>query len=112
MRAKYLSYGNRREPTEISDVLGKVIEKASVNIDVRQGDLIERWTEVVPGDWAEVATPIGVRDRTLLVEVENGTAASLLKYQIERLIEAVSKVYGDDLVTAVKLRVSRSRVSQ
>jgi len=108
MRARYLSYGNRREPTEISDVLGKVIEKASVNIDVRQGDLIERWTEVVPGDWAEVATPIGVRDRTLLVEVENGTAASLLKYQIERLIEAVSKVYGDDLVTAVKLRVSRS----
>jgi predicted nucleic acid-binding Zn ribbon protein len=108
MRAKYLSYGNRREPTEIGDVLGKVIEKASVNIDVRQGDLIERWTEVVPGDWAEVATPIGVRDRTLLVEVENGTAASLLKYQIERLIEAVSKVYGDDLVTAVKLRVSRS----
>ena len=79
-----------------------------MNIDVRQGDLIERWTEVVPGDWAEVATPIGVRDRTLLVEVENGTAASLLKYQIERLIEAVSKVYGDDLVTAVKLRVSRS----
>ena len=106
-RANYLSYGNKREPTEISDVLGRVIEKAAVNIDVRQGDLIEKWDEVVPGDWAEVATPIGVRDRTLLVEVENGTAASLLKYQIERLIDAITEAFGDDLVTAVKLRVSR-----
>jgi len=35
-RAKYLSYGERREPKEISDVLGSVIESASVNIDVRQ----------------------------------------------------------------------------
>ena len=108
MRAKYLSYGKRREPTEISDVLGRVIEEASVNIDVRQGNLIERWGEVVPGDWAEVATPIGIREDTLLVEVENGTAASLLKYQIQRLIEAISEEFGDDLVTAVKLRVSRS----
>ncbi len=108
MRAKYLRYGNRREPTEISDVLGSVIEKASVSIDVRQGALIERWVEVVPDDWAEVATPIGVRDNTLLVEVENGTAATLLKYQIQALVGAISEEFGDDLVTSVKLRVSRS----
>ena len=59
-RAKYLSYGNRRQPEEISDVLGAVIERASVNIDVRQGDLIERWSEVAPGDWVQVAKPIGI----------------------------------------------------
>ncbi len=106
MRAKYLRYGRRSEPTEISEVLGRLIEQASVSIDVRQGTLIERWAEVVPGDWAEVATPIGIRDQTLLVEVENGTAASLLKYQIQRLIDAVSEVFGDDLVTAVKLKVA------
>lgn len=107
MRAKYLSQGEKHEPVEISDVLGKVIEKASVNIDIRQGDLIERWGEVVPGDWAEVATPIGIRDNTLLVEVENGTAASLLKYQIQRLLDSIADVFGSDLVTTVKLKVSQ-----
>ncbi len=107
-RAKYLSYRERREPTEISDVLGSVIESASVNIDMRQGDLIGRWADVAPADWVEVATPIGVRDLTLLVEVENGTVASLLKYQIPSLIAAISEEFGDDLATAVRLRVSRS----
>ena len=87
MRAKYLRYGNRREPKEISDVLGSVIERASVNIDVRQGALVERWKEVVPGDWIDVATPIGIRDQTLLVEVDNGTAGSLLKYQTQPLMQ-------------------------
>ena len=62
-RAKYLSYRERREPEEISEVLGSVIESASVNIDVRQGELIDRWRQVVPGDWVEVARPVLVTMR-------------------------------------------------
>lgn len=108
MRAKYLRNGNRREPKEISEVLGSVIERASVNIDVRQGALIERWKEVVPGDWIDVAKPIGIRDRVLLVEVDNGTGGSLLKYQMQPLIDAISLEFGEDLVTSVKLQISRS----
>lgn len=107
MRAKYLSYGKRREPTEISDVLGKLIERASVRIDVRQGELIERWSTIAPGDWPAAARPIGIKEKILLVEVENGTAGSLLKYQKTQLIEAICNVFGEDLVVDVRLRVSR-----
>ena len=108
MRAKYLSSGGPRDPAEISDVLGSIIEKASVGIDVRHGDLIERWESLVPPDWASVAKPIGVKEGTLLVEVENGTAGSLLKYQIGDLVRAISAEFGSDLVTDVRLKVSRS----
>jgi predicted nucleic acid-binding Zn ribbon protein len=107
-RAKYLKYGRRSEPKEISDVLGAIIERASGSIDVRQGELIERWDDVVPGDWADVATPIGIKEQSLLVEVENGSAASLLKYQTQQLIGAITEEFGDDLVTSVRLRISRS----
>jgi predicted nucleic acid-binding Zn ribbon protein len=107
-RAKYLSYGERREPKEISDVLGSVIESASVNIDVRQGELIGRWREVAPGDWVDVAIPVGIRDQTLLVEVGSGTAGSLLKYQTQQLIDAISEEFGEDLVTSVRLQIPRS----
>lgn len=106
-RAKYLRYGWKREPEEISNVLGSIIERASGSIDIRQGELIERWTSVVPGDWADVAIPIGVREQTLLVEVQNGTAGSLLKYQTHQLIDAISDEFGSDLVTAVRLQISR-----
>lgn len=108
MRAKYLRYGERREPKEISDVLGAVIESASVNIDVRQGELIGRWNEVAPGDWADVARPVGIREQSLLVEVENGTVGSLLKYQIQQLIDAIADEFGTDLVTSVRLQIPRS----
>jgi predicted nucleic acid-binding Zn ribbon protein len=107
-KAKYLSYGNKRQPEEISEVLGSVIERASVNIDVRQGNLIERWSDVAPGDWAEVARPIGIRDHTLLVEVASGAGGSLLKYQIQQLLDAISLEFGTDLVTSVRFRVARS----
>lgn len=107
-RAKYLSYGERREPKEISDVLGSVIESASVNIDVRQGELIERWREVATGDWRDVAKPVGIREQTLLVEVRNGTAGSLLKYQTQQLIDAIAHEFGADLVTSVRLQIPRS----
>lgn len=106
-RAKYLSYGKTNEPTEISEVLGRLIERASVRIDVRQGDLVERWSEIAPGDWAEVATPVGIRDHTLLVEVPSGVAGSLLKYQTQQLLSAIEHDFGTDLVIAIRLRVKR-----
>jgi len=89
-------------------VLGSVIESASVNIDVRQGELIGRWREVAPGDWVDVAIPVGIRDQTLLVEVGSGTAGSLLKYQTQQLIDAISEEFGEDLVTSVRLQIPRS----
>ena len=89
-------------------MLGSVIENASVNIDIRQGELIRRWNEVAPGDWADVARPVGIREQSLLVEVENGTVGSLLKYQIQQLIDAIADEFGTDLVTSVRLQIPRS----
>jgi hypothetical protein len=108
-RAKYLSYGEKREPKEISDVLGSVIERASVNIDVRQGELIGRWNEVAPDEWVDAAIPIGIREGTLLVEVGSGTAGSLLKYQTQQLIDAITDEFGADLVTSVRMQIPRSQ---
>lgn len=107
MRAKYLNQGDRREPKEISEVLGSLIEKASGQIDVRQADLVRRWAEIAPPDWGNVSTPIGIVDKVLLVEAESGTAASLLKYQIHQLLGAIRDAFGEDLVVSVKLRVSQ-----
>jgi hypothetical protein len=107
-RAKYLNYGRRREPKEISDVLGAIIERASGSIDIRQGELIQRWDDIVPGDWIDVATPIGIKEQSLLVEVENGSAGSLLKYQTQQLIGAIAEEFGEDLVASVRLRISRT----
>ena len=106
MRAKYLRTDNQRQPTEISQVLGKVIENAAVGVDVRQAEMIDQWASFVPGDWGR-GRPVGVRDGVLLVVVPDGSSGSLLRYQMEPLLTSISRRYGDDLVTTIRLQIER-----
>ena len=107
VRAKY--YGGdsskRKQPAEISDVLGSIIEKASVGIDVRHGQLVTDWKVFAPDDWVTFGKPVGVRDQALLVEVSDGSAATLLRYQKADLIKAIEERFGTGIVTAVKVRI-------
>ncbi len=107
MRAKYLGQKQPKEPTEISETLGAIIEKAAVGIDVRHGQLVTEWDLFAPVDWATFGNPVGVRELTLLVEVEDGSAASLLKYQMGELLGVIRERFGNDLVTSIRVKVSR-----
>lgn len=107
MRAKYLGPKEPKQPKEISELLGSIIEKAAVGIDVRQSDLIGDWEAFAPQDWVTFGRPVGVRDLSLLVEVADGSAATLLKYQIPDLLSAIEERFGSGLVTGVRVKVSR-----
>jgi hypothetical protein len=106
MRAKYLKTGQKSQPQEISEILGKVIESAAVGVDVRQAELIGRWTDLVPPDWT-LATPVGVRDEVLLVEVHDGATASVLRYQVDPLLRAIFDEFGSGLVRSVRVTIAR-----
>jgi predicted nucleic acid-binding Zn ribbon protein len=106
VRAKYYGPKGPKQPEEISSLLASVIEKAAVGVDVRHSQLVGEWETVAPTDWASLGTPIGVKNGTLLVEVTDGSAASLLKYQIEDLRAVIAERFGPDLVTAVRIKVA------
>ena len=108
MRAKYLGDGDGRQPEEISSVIGSIIEQTQVDVDIRQADLIAGWADLAPGDW-RLGTPVGVRDGILLVTVPDGSAASLLRYQHQALLNAVAGVHGADLIRGIRVRVERPR---
>ncbi len=105
MRAKYYGQKKPKQPTEISEVLGTIIEKAAVGIDVRHGQLVSDWESFAPHDWVTFGRPVGVRDQALLVEVSDGSAATVLRYQISDLLTAIEELYGPGIVTAVKVRI-------
>ena len=106
MRAKYLQTGKKNQPKEISEILGQVIESAAVGVDVRQAEMIDRWGDFVPPDWTH-GTPVGVRDGVLLVEVGDGATASVLRYQMDVLMRAISDEFGPDLVRSVRVTIQR-----
>jgi predicted nucleic acid-binding Zn ribbon protein len=105
MRAKYFGGKKQRQPAEISEVLGSIIEKASVGIDVRHGQLVSEWESFAPDDWVTFGKPVGVRDETLLVAVDDGSAATVLRYQIEDLKSAIEERFGEGVVSSVRVKV-------
>jgi hypothetical protein len=106
MRAKYLRTDRKSQPKEISEILGQVIESAAVGVDVRQAELIQTWADIVPPDWA-LGTPVGVREKVLLVEVKDGAIAAVLRYQVDLLLRAITDEFGPDLVGSVRVTVHR-----
>lgn len=106
VRAKYLKSEGPQQPEEISNLLAAVIEKAAVGVDIRHSQLVNEWASVAPDDWVRFGTPVGVKSGTLLVHVPDGSAASLLKYQIEDLKRVLSEQFGADLITGVRIKVA------
>lgn len=108
MRAKYYQEDPRRQPEEITDILGAIIERVGTGADRRAGDLVEEWDHIVPERWRELSQPVGIRGQVLLVEVPTGAEASVLRHDTAVLLDAIAERFGTTLVTAVKVRVSRS----
>jgi predicted nucleic acid-binding Zn ribbon protein len=77
-----------------------------VSVDIRHGELVDEWLDIVPDDWT-FATPIGVKDGTLLVTVPDGATASLLRFQIRSLLDLCEARFGAGVITDVRMRVER-----
>ncbi len=71
--------------------------------------LVREWSELAGDPWAATATPVGWRDGVLVVEVPDGTTATLLRYETETLIGRLTKALGGALVTGVRIRVARGK---
>ncbi len=105
-RANYYQPGPpRRDPEEIDDLLGAIVEQAGASRDLGISALVASWDDIVSERWQGRSRPIGVREQILLVEVPDGTAASLLRYDSADLLRRISDHCGPDLVRSVRFRV-------
>jgi predicted nucleic acid-binding Zn ribbon protein len=72
-------------------------------------DVVERWSEVAGEPWASRSRPVGLEGTVLLVEVADGTTATLLRYQTGPLLERLADRVGGPLVSGVRIRVARPK---
>jgi predicted nucleic acid-binding Zn ribbon protein len=107
VRAKYYRRDEQRPPREITDILGDIIGRVGGGAGQDAAALVEEWQEVAPERWRVDAGPVGIRDGVLLVEVRSGAVASTLKHDSAALLRRITERFGPDLVSGVKLRVSR-----
>ncbi len=73
------------------------------------GRLADEWAEVAGEPFSTLSEPASYRDGELVLRVVDGSAASLLKFQIGDLVERLAKRYGPGTVTSVRIRVGQGK---
>ncbi len=89
----------------IGDDLEAVLRRLGLPAPGALDRLLNDWPGLAGGVWAERAVPVGLREGELLVDVADGTTASLLRYQVSDLLERLEQGLGARLVDSVRLRV-------
>jgi predicted nucleic acid-binding Zn ribbon protein len=88
-----------REPRPLRDSLARFRTPLS--------GVLERWGEVVGPDIAAHARPVAVRDGTLVVEADDPTWASQLKWLGADLLRRLAEAAGEPVADHVEVRVRR-----
>lgn len=73
------------------------------------GTVVETWSEVAGEPFATSSRPVGLRHGELVVGVESGPSASLLKYRIGELLDRLQTHFGSEMITAVRIRVVEAK---
>lgn len=71
--------------------------------------LADEWEEAAGEPFASLAEPVSYGGGELVLRVADGSAASLLKFRVEALVERLAERYGAGNVTSVRIRVGTSK---
>ena len=91
----------------IGDDLDAVLRRLGLPAVGAAERLVDDWPEVAGEPWASRARPVGLHRGELVVEVADGTTASLLRYQVGDLLERLEEGLGARLVDTVRIRVRK-----
>jgi hypothetical protein len=97
------------ELERIGDGLDGLLRRLGLPAPGAADRLLDDWAEVAGEPWAGRSVPVGLQRGELLVEVPDGTTASLLKYQVSSLLARLEQALGARLVDSVRLRVANPK---
>lgn len=97
-----------RDPQPIDELLDELLETLGVARPLDVAELVDNWEGLAGEPWGERSRPVLLKDGELVVEVDDGTAATLLKYREADLIERLGDKLGRGLVMTIRIRIGRS----
>jgi predicted nucleic acid-binding Zn ribbon protein len=102
---KPLPRHDRNRPRPVSESLELVLRHLGAPPADALNTVLTRWPEIVGEQVAGRAVPVTVHDGRLTVRVEDPAWASQLRWLEQQVIERVSALVGEGVVTAVEVRV-------
>ena len=93
------------ELQRLDEVMDLVLSRIGVASARHLEELTTRWDEITGVPWAGRTWPVSLKGGELVVGVDSGATASLVKYDIQRVLERLETVTGPGKVTTVTLKV-------
>jgi hypothetical protein len=93
----------------VSDGLDGILQRLGLPADLDMSSIVQDWPEVSGEPFSRLSRPSGLRAGELVLEVDDGAAATLIKYRISELLERLDERYGRGRVTSVRITVARSK---
>ena len=92
--------------------IGRSIGTLRRQLDLPEVDPLERiaasWADVVGVKFADLCTPLFVRDRKLVVGVNDAAIAEHLRWSSTSTVERVNLLCGEAVIDSVSVRFKRS----
>ncbi len=94
-----------QDPQAIAASLDTVAARLGAGSARGLGTLYDRWEDIVGGPAAAHATPAGLRQGRLVVEVDHPAWATSLAHLEATILQRITEVAGPGLVQGIELRV-------
>ncbi len=90
---------------DVDALLVRLGMPASLNVM----ELIDDWEKVAGEAFAGRSQPVGLKDGELVIEVENGAIASLLRYRVGPLLDSLREHFGEGAIDSIRIRVENRK---
>jgi predicted nucleic acid-binding Zn ribbon protein len=97
-----------REPRRLAESLDRLTARLGGPSSTVLSTVFARWEDLVGADIAAHARPVSIRDRTLLLVVDQPAWAGQLRFMTADLVQRLSAATSSSEVTDIRIRVAGS----
>ena len=100
----------KRNPTKrVGDLLKGVLKELGLEEKFEEGRLREEWPRIVGEAIARRSTPLSVRGKTLIVEVENNVWMNEIQFHRSGIVRKIREEFPALGIEEIRLKLERER---
>lgn len=86
------------QPQGIGRILDALKESGELGKSFKEAAIWEHWPDIAGTHLMPYGRPLGIRDKTLVIEVVNAVWMHKFSYRKSEIVERVNEMFGPDLV--------------
>ena len=93
-------------PNQTSDLVNKALKTLRLDQRTSESQILKAWNHLIDPTLTAHAQPVGIRNGTLFVNVDNSVWLSeIVRYRREEIIERLQACFGKEMIQRISFRI-------